>query len=401
MTRVSAPLDRRPTAPVDPPPAARLELPPAAAAFTPERRRTRIDVLFAVAVTLLIAVHLTIFVAVLILAPTTPAETRSLQQMHLPQEVARALVLPFHALLLVSLFVLGRRAGGRWAGFGAMLAVLALNLRADPAALVYGPAVATGGWIAAALLAGALAVLPRRPLVAAALLGAATVFHSLTVLALPAFLLALALFPPAAFGRPWARLARLAAFTGVWAIPAGLGQVLRLVALGAPDDAATLAPFFAEFRPHPLVPWLEQQRLLFAAWHFQPLVTVSLALFLFTAAGIGVVRSFVVPRPQEAATRPRAIAVLRRFPMELWAAGLTLVLFSAWWAFSGLHVIIEPNLPALVAIAPLITAMAYKGSKWLITLHGLWAVAAVVYLAGLILARSTQLIITLVQAFHP
>ncbi|MDQ1513420.1 MAG: hypothetical protein QOC59_1262 [Microbacteriaceae bacterium] len=362
------------------------------------RPASRIDVLFAVVLTVLLAVHATIFFAVLVVAPVTAAERQSLDLLHLPVEVARALVLPFHGLLLACLYVLGRRAAGRWAGIGALLAVLALNLRADPAAIVYGPSVATGGWVSASLLAAAIVVLPRKRLLAAALLGAAAVFHGLTLVALPAFLAALLLFPAPSGPRAADRWKHLAAFAGVWAAPFAAGQLIWLLALGAPAYAERLAVYVAEFRPHRLVPVLDQQVIVFAAWHFATATTIALAAFLFLSAGTGVVRYFAVPRPEESGPRPLVLA--RRLPVELWAAGLTAVGFATWWALSGARVVIDPNLPALVAIVPLITAMAYRGAKWLLTVNRFWALCGVLYLTGLVLARSAQLLMTLVQAFQ-
>ena len=110
------------------------------------------------------------------------------------------------------------------------------------------------------------------------------------------------------------------------------------------------------------------------------------------------VRYLAVPLPGERG--PRVLAVARRFPPELWAAALVLVVMSVWWGLSGDTVIIAPNLPVMAAIAPLFTAMAYRGAKWLLTVNRFWAVCAVLYLAGLIIARSTQLILTLVHAFQ-
>lgn len=361
------------------------------------RPSSRGDVLFVVVLALLVAVHATIFFAVLVLAPVVPAERQSLALLHLPVEVARALVLPFHAVLLVSLFVLGRRAAGRWAGIGALLAVLALNLRADPAAVVYGPSVATGGWVAASLLAAAIAILPRRRLVAAALVGAAAVFHGVAVVALPAFLVALLLFPAPSGPRAADRWRHMAAFAGVWAIPFVAGQLVWLLDLGGPAYLQRVAAYTAEFGPHPLVPVLEQQVIVFGAWHFTTLLTIALAAFLFLAAGTGVVRYFVVPRPEESGARPLVVA--RRLPMELWAAGLSAVGFAVWWSFSGSRVVIDPNLPAMAGIVPLLTAMAYRGAKWLLTVDRFWALCGVLYLTGLVAARSLQLLMTLVQAF--
>ncbi|GAA4753975.1 hypothetical protein GCM10025783_28640 [Amnibacterium soli] len=355
------------------------------------------DVVFIAAVSVLLAVHLTIFLAVLTLAPVTASEARSLALVQLPVEVARILVLPFHGLLLASLFVLGRRAAGRWAGFGAMLAVLALDLRADPLDPVYGPPTAEGGWIAAALLAAGFAVLSRRPLLAAVLAGFASGFFAVAALALPGFLIALALTPRPA-GEPAMRLRALAAFAGAWAAPAALMQLLWSARLGPAGWAERASEFTAEFQPHPVLPWLEQMRVLFAAWHFDALLTVTLASFLFLAAGTGVVRYFVVPREGEHG--PALLRVLQRFPAELWAAGLLIVFCSAWWGLSGSTTLVMPNLPGLAAATPLITAMAYRGAKWLLTVNRFWALCAVLYLTGLILARTTQLLFTLVSAFR-
>jgi hypothetical protein len=364
---------------------------------TSERHTTRMDVLFVVVVTVLLAVHLTIFVAVAVLAPVTATEARNLELVRLPVEVARALVLPFHALLLGSLFVIGRRAAGRWAGFGAMLAVLALDLRSDPLDPVYGPPTAEGGWIAAALLAAGFALLTRRRLLVAALVGLASGFFAVAALALPAFLAAIALTPPDERGGR-SRLGAAAAFAGVWALPAAGMQLLWLWRLGPSGWLERASEFAAEFRPHAMVPWLEQDRLLFASWHFPAIVTFSLALFLFAFALIGVWRYFVIPQHGE--TGPVVLRVLQRFPAGLWAAGFTMILCSAWWGLSGGTVFVLPNLPILAAATPLITALAYRGAKWLLTAGRFWALVAVVYLVGLILARTTQLLITLVYAFQ-
>ncbi len=362
------------------------------------RPRTGMDVLFVVVLALLVAVHLTIFFAVLAVAPVTPAEQASLDLIHLPVEVARALILPFHAVLLASLYVIGRRAAGRWAGIGALIAVLALNLRADPSAIVYGPSVATGGWIAASLLAAAIALLPQRRILPAVLLGVAAVVHALMLLALPAFVLALALFPSPSGPRVRDRARDLGRFVGAWAVPFVLGQLLWFADLGASGYAGRAAEFLREFEPHAVVPWFQQQVIVFSAWHFTPLATIELAAFLFLAAGTGVVRYFVVPRPEE--TGPRLLVIARRLPVELWAAALSLVAFSVWWSLSGDVAVIDPNLPVMVAVVPIITAMAYRGAKWLITVNRFWALCGVLYLIGLVLARSVQLLITLVQAFQ-
>jgi hypothetical protein len=357
------------------------------------------DGLFAVAMGLVLAAHAVFFFAVLAIAPVTPAEQLSLDLLHLPVDVARLATLPFDAVLLGSLFVLGRRVAGRWGGWAAIFAVLSVDLRADaPFAIVYGPSVATGGWMAGALLAAALAVVARHRLVAAALLGVAAVASAPVALALPAFLVAFALFPGETGTGIRARLVEASRFTGVWALPFAAGQALWLLDTGAEGYAARMNVVLQEFQPHALVPFLEQQRLVFSSWHFDFVATLELAAFLFIAAAIGVARYFLVPRPEE--TGPVLLALVRRMPLELWAAGITATAFSISWALSGSTAVIEPNLPALVAVLPLLTALAYRGAKFTLRVNRFWAFLATLYLVGLVIARSVQLVLTLVEAFQ-
>jgi hypothetical protein len=357
------------------------------------------DVLFAVAMGLVLAAHAVFFFAVLAIAPVTPAEQLSLDLLHLPVDAARLGTLPFDAVLLGSLYVLGARICGRWGGWAAIFAVLSVDLRADaPLSVVYGPSVATGGWMAGALLAAALAVVTRHRLAAAALLGVAAVASVPVALALPAFLLAFALFPGESGVGARARLAEAARFAGVWALPFAAGQALWLLDTGAEGYAARMSVVLEEFQPHALVPFLEQQRLVFSSWHFDFVATLELAAFLFIAAAIGVARYFLVPRPEE--TGPILLALVRRLPMELWAAMLTATTFSAAWALSGKTTVIEPNLPALVAVLPLLTALAYRGAKFTLRVNRFWRFLAALYLVGLVIARSVQLVLTLVEAFQ-
>jgi len=360
---------------------------------------TRGDTLFAVAMGLVLTAHAVFFFAVLAIAPVTPAEQLSLDLLHLPVDVARLATLPFDVLLLVSLYTLGSRIAGRWGGMAAIFAVLSVDLRADaPLSVVYGPSVATGGWLAGALLAAALAVMARHRLVAAALLGTAAVASAPVAFALPAFLLAFALFPGETGVGFRARLTDAARFAGVWALPFAAGQALWLLDTGAEGYGARMAVFLQEFQPHAFVPFLEQQRLVFGSWHFDFLTTIELAVFLFVAAAIGVARYFLVPRPEEVG--PVALAVVRRLPVELWAALLTVLCFSTLWSLSGQTAVIEPNLPALVAVLPLLTALAYRGAKFTLRVNRFWAFLATLYLVGLVLARSVQLYLTLVEAFR-
>lgn len=154
--------------------------------------------------------------------------------------VARALMSAWFVALAIASFVLGRQVGGRWAGCAAVMALLAVNTRAEwpagsgwPNGYVAGPGDVLGEVPAAALLMwAALAMSSHRWRTSGTLLGLAVLTKVLTAIVLPAFLLAAFVSVVALPIRQ--RLSRLAVFTGWLAAPLVGWQAIRLAWLG-PD----------------------------------------------------------------------------------------------------------------------------------------------------------------------
>ena len=360
----------------------------------PKLISTKTDVVFVVLCVLMGIVQLTIFFATLVIAPVTAEEQASLHLLHLPLEVARVLTLPFYLVLLSSLAILGYRIAGRWAGLTAVFALLSLDTRADwPLSVVYGPSVATGGYPSAALLATAFVLLPKHRVLPGALLGVAAVLHGVTAVTLPAFLIVLLIFPSPANANWAARIKELLKFVAAFVVPFVVGQLIWFADLGSAAYAVRLREFTAEFTPHELVDPITQELIIFRAWHFPLPLTLSLAFFLFSFAGIAVVRYFVKSNQ----TVPTPFA--KRLPIELWAAALSFLAFSIWWAFSGERAVIATNLPLMVAVVPLATSLAYKGARWVQSFRGFWLLTGTVFLCGLIAARTSQMVLTLIASF--
>src|SRR5205807_1959798 len=81
-------------------------------------------------------------------------------------------------------------------------------------------------------------------------------------------------------------------------------------------------------------------------------------------------------------TGPVPLALVRRLPLELWAALFTALSFSTLWSVSGKTAVIDANLPALVAVLPLLTALAYRGAKFTRRVNRFWSFLATLYLVG-------------------
>ena len=155
--------------------------------------------------------------------------------------VARALMSAWFVALAAASYVLGRRIGGHWAAYAAVLAVLAVNTGAEwpvagsgwPNGYVAGPGDVLGEIPAAALLMwAAITMSDHRWRASGTLLGFAILTKVLAVIALPAFLLAAFISLRALPVQE--RLSRLAVLTGWLAAPLVGWQAIRLAWLG-PD----------------------------------------------------------------------------------------------------------------------------------------------------------------------
>jgi 4-amino-4-deoxy-L-arabinose transferase-like glycosyltransferase len=289
-------------------------------------------------------------------------------------QAARIVMLPFYVLLLVCLYILGRRIGGRWAGLGAIATVLALNTRVDwPVTVIYGPADALGEYAAAALIALALVLVPRHRYWAGLAIGFAALAKFIAFMAAPAFMVAFLIVPLLVGGtlpRVRTRIKQLVLFGIVVALPSVGWELVKLISLGFGPYLDTLVGYLRfVFRSGSGVDGsgralvIDRASRLFAAWHLPSTFILVCTILLLAFALVGVWQWMA--RPEGLAPEPtrarRVIAALRRIPVEVWAAAGTLGVFALWWTFIATSIFIRHTMPVLLATVPLIIALAIRG----------------------------------------
>lgn len=328
-------------------------------------------------------------------------------------EAARVVMIFFYALLLVSLYVLGRRVGGRWGGLAAVGVVLALDTRADwPFTVIYGPSDVLGEFAAAALIALALVLLPRRPALAGLALGFAALAKFIALMAVPAFIIAMVLVPIVAgvTRDRRQRVREIAVFVGMALLPSIGWELVKVISLREDYFAALWRYGGFLFRSGSGADGglqtnvLDRASRMFAAWQFPTLVIIILSVFLFAFALVGLSRYWVgsdAMRDWRAGSRVRALpGIWRTIPIELWAAAGTLGVYALWWSFISSSIFIRHTMPALLIGVPLIAAVAVRGARWVIeSRQGMSRAAGIIFLVGFILATTTQSVATLSAAF--
>lgn len=330
-------------------------------------------------------------------------------------EAARIVMLPFLALLVVCLYILGRRFASRWAGLAAVAALLALNTRRDwPNTVIYGPSDALGEYAAAALLALALVLLPRYRAWAGLAVGAAALAKFIAFMAAPAFVIALLLVPVAgaAVLSTRRRIREAVVFLVLVAAPSLLWELVKLVSLGPAGYVDSFVGYLRfVFRSGSGVDggshgfFLDRLSRLFAAWHLPTALIMILSLALFAVALIGVSR-YWAGAPEAARWQPgarlRALpGIIRRVPVEVWAAAGTLAVFTLWWSFISTSIFIRHTMPVLLLAVPLVVALAVRGARWLIRQdRARWRTAGIAFVAGLVVVTTVQASFTVASSFR-
>lgn len=330
-------------------------------------------------------------------------------------EAARIVMLPFLALLAVCLYILGKRFAGRWAGLAAVAALLALNTRRDwPNTVIYGPSDALGEYAAAALLALALVLLPRYRAWSGLAVGAAALAKFIAFMAAPAFVIALLFVPVvgAAILSKRRRVREVLVFLVLTAVPSALWELVKFVSLGPAGYIDSLVGYLRfVFRSGSGVGggyhgfFLDRLSRLFAAWHLPTLLVIVFAVVLFAVALIGVSR-YWAGTPEAARWQPgsrlRALpGIIRRVPIEVWAAAGTLAIFTLWWSFISTSIFIRHTMPVLLLAVPLVVALAVRGALWLVGQdRARWRRAGIVFVAGLAVVTTVQASFTVASSFR-
>ena len=330
-------------------------------------------------------------------------------------EAARIVMLPYLVLLLASLFVLGRRAAGRWGGLVAVAVGLAINTRADfPFTMIYGPSDALGEYASAALIAFALVLLPRSRVLPGLVLGFAALAKFISFMAVPAFMIALLLVPVVrpALGRR-RPIRELLAFAALAAAPSIGWELVKLISLGPVRYVEVLIEYGrfvlrsgsgADGGSREFI--VERFARLFAAWHLPTTLVFGLAVILFTVAVIGLLRYYAPDgiaagwrrAGEQGGKRDRVRAFASSIPLWVWAAAGTLAAFALWWVFVSSSTFIRHTMPMLLVAVPIVAALAVRGAMALFASGGLRRIAAVVFAVGLVAVIALQGALTIGQA---
>jgi 4-amino-4-deoxy-L-arabinose transferase-like glycosyltransferase len=329
-------------------------------------------------------------------------------------EAARIVMLPFYALLLSCLFILGRRIGGRWIGLVTVLVVLALNTRADWAfTVIYGPSDALGEYAAAGFIALALVLLPRHRALSGLAIGFAAIAKFIAFMAAPAFVIALLLIPVVA-GRtaPWReRIVELVRFATLVVAPSAAWELVKLISLGPASYLEALRDYLRFlFRSGSGIDgsgrvfFLERLSRLFAAWHLPTLLVIIAGVVLFAFAALGLWRYWARRAAPDTAVRAGPIAGLFRFvrsiPVDVLAALGTLAVFTIWWSFIASSTFVRHTMPVLIALVPIVAALAISGALWLASRSQTGRVAAGVFAAGFAVILAVQGSLTVASSFR-
>ena len=269
---------------------------------------------------------------------------------------ARLVPAAFYLALVVAVWVLGRRIGGRWAGLLAVTVPLAFDAAAPPSP-IQGPADILGEVPAAALLAWALVVVQRRPWLAGLLLGLAIQSKYISLLAAPALVLAVWVSLPGV-----ALLARVRALVlpAVLAIvPTAVVELCALIALGPAGFVQHLRSTVGFVRnagqPGATSTVADKLATLSASWH----VPGALAAVTTAAVVLLIVAAIIVVRrmPALGDTRVGGGAPVRDSAPLLVGAAFGALTFVAWWA-TAVHtpLWVRHPAPGLLAFVPVLFA---------------------------------------------
>lgn len=310
---------------------------------------------------------------------------------------ARLVPLAYWALLLTGLAVLGHRIGGRWAALAAVAVPLAFVTSASNSP-IQGPADLLGEIPAAALLVWALIVLPRRTWLAGLLVGLAIQAKLITLLALPAFAVALWLLAGTATGSAatsWARI--VDTLKRSWlpllfvALPTFLVELAALLTFGPAGfvhHLRTLVSFMRGGGQQHLQPTTVPEKIVTFAdsWALPVWAAVILAVVSVAAIAGGLWLA-------------RSTDDGRRVAQYVWPAAVGALTFLGWWTTAAhLPLWVRHPAPGVFAFVPILAAAAVWGCRVLARERGtyvLGAVAASVLVLGIGAGASNHVVLAL------
>ncbi|MBG6239435.1 hypothetical protein IWX78_002422 [Mycetocola sp. CAN_C7] len=272
----------------------------------------------------------------------------------------RAVMLVFYVALLVGLWLLGRRVGGRWAALVAVTVPLGLNTW-DSASPIQTPIDVLGEVPTAALVVWALYVFRTRPWLAGLLVGLALETKTIGLLAVPA--IAIGVFATVPGQSFWLRVRRVVV-CGLFAlVPVAAVELWKLLTLG-PAGYVQVTKEFGWFllsggQGDNRVPVGEKLVGLVDSW-FSPVILPVLCVVVFVV--VGMLGALIARRRMLPATP----AVNRELVILLLVCIVGLATWVGWWSLSThLPVWIRHPSPGLFAFVPVLAAFLVLGVRLL------------------------------------
>lgn len=279
----------------------------------------------------------------------------------------RVVPLLYTVALLVALWLLGSRVGGRWGALVAIAVPLAFDASGSVSP-IQGPADILGELPAAALLAWALVTLRRRPWLAGLLIGCAIQAKYISFLAVPAFVVALLVVQRAV---PWAtRLRTLVVPAVLVIVPTAVVEFAALVSLGPAGFGQHLLRtggfLLSGGQSGSHTTLVEKLLTLAGAWRLPGPLVIGLSLMLIAvgawALAVAVRRPDVCRTVLGAAGLGPARDVLRL----LLVAAIGVATFVAWWAAaSHTPLWVRHPAPGVVAFVPVLAAFVVLAVRML------------------------------------
>ncbi len=278
---------------------------------------------------------------------------------------ARLIPALYFVALVIATGILGHRIGGRWAALAAVAVPLAFTAAAPPSP-IQGPADVLGEVPAAALLAWALVALRRKPWLAGLLVGLAIQAKYISLLSLPAFVVAVLLLQ---HGQPWVRRLRaLIVPAATLTVPTLAVELFALVWLGPAGFVEHLRETWRFLRSGGQVAHTtigEKLGTLAGSWHLPAAVVIAAVAVAVVVLVAGLVLRYATgTEPAEAAGMERAererfwpaIAADPRTHLAV-AAVLGLGAFVGWWSTAAhLPLWVRHPAPGILAFAPVLVA---------------------------------------------
>lgn len=281
----------------------------------------------------------------------------------------RLVIMAFYAALVVGLWRLGDRLGGRWAALAVVCVPLGWNTW-NSGSPIQSPVDILGEVPAAAILVWAFVVLRKKPWLAGLLIGLAMQTKLLGALAALPIALAIYLLADDGVIR---RLLRVVLCALVAVIPNALYELWKLVALGSEAYWTNLREFYWFFRSggqniDPVAP-MKKLAALGNGWFSPTWLTVLFFIAILAAVCVALLRRPVQEFPEGS----DAGSNYRELTAYALSAVVGFVIWCGWWLTSTQ----TPNWPRYAAMAmyifvPIIVAAAIRalGEQWRTRLWG-------------------------------